>query len=87
MENYIANLDSILRTIKEPALTDSEIATIKPVDPDSLQEEYDILNVVLSNRGGVGNSIEKLKADASIFNIVIDKPAKEWSNILIGFGV
>jgi hypothetical protein len=87
MENYIASLDKILSHIKEPTLTDSEIETIRPKDPDSLQEKYDTLGVILQNRGGVGNSLEKLRADASIFNIVIDEPAREWSNLLIGLRV
>jgi hypothetical protein len=87
MENYISSLDKILRMIREPTLTDGEIETIRPKDPDSLQEKYDALGVILQNRGGVGNSLEKLKANASLVNIKLDEPAREWSNVLVGFGV
>ena len=86
--SYINKLNIILVRIQEPQLTDEEIETIKPTDTESLQEQYDILNTILESRGAVGNSLDKLKADAvSVANIEIDKPKKNFSNILIGFGL
>lgn len=86
--SYENDLNIILVRIQEPQLTDDEIETLKPIEPNNLQEKYDILNTILENRGAIGNSIDKLKADAvSIANIEIDKPKKNYSNILIGFGI
>jgi hypothetical protein len=87
MENYIASLDKILSAIQEPTLTDDEVEAIHPEDVESLQEKYDILFKVLQERGGVGNSIKKLKANASVVNIYIDKPAKLWNNVLMCGGI
>lgn len=86
--DYKNELNIILVRIQEPQLTDDEIETLKPIEPNDIQEKYDILNIILENRGSIGNSIEKLKADAiSIANIEINKPKKNYSNILIGFGI
>ncbi|MDR1498717.1 MAG: hypothetical protein LBS34_00310 [Rickettsiales bacterium] len=87
MENYIASLDEILTEIREQTLTDMEIETIKPKDPESLQEKYDTLNTILTNRGGIGNSLKKLRANAAIANIYICKPAKLWNNVFMCGGI
>jgi hypothetical protein len=84
---YITSLDIILEQINEPTLTTSEVETIKPIDPDSMQEKYDILFTVLQNRGSIGNSIQKLENNAGIMNIVINEPKKNYSNILYGGSV
>lgn len=83
---YIEALDNILTSINEASLTDVEILTITPTDPESLQEQYEILNTILENRGG-GQSIIKLKANAETNNITIDQPKKDYSNKLFCFGL
>lgn len=86
MEEYIAELDTILTQINEPTLTDDEILTIKPIDPLSLQEEYETLYTILQIRGG-GQSLRKLKSNAEVNNITIGSPKKDYNNMIFAFGV
>jgi hypothetical protein len=84
---YSDSLDMILMRIQEPTLTEGERETLRPLDPDSLQERYETLFVILENRGGVGNATDKLRSDASLVNVVIGVAHKSYSNVLIGWGV
>ncbi|MDR0485698.1 MAG: hypothetical protein LBH29_03110 [Elusimicrobiota bacterium] len=68
----------LVSNIREPALTDAEFAVI-----DTSKEIYGELSKILQNqRGGVGSAYQKLKADAKINGIDLDK--KEYSNVYLG---
>lgn len=87
MMDFISKINVILKKVDEPQLTDQEIETIKPNDPESLQELYDTTYNIVVNRGSSNNTLDKIKADALIVNITIKKPKKNYSNVLFGFGL
>lgn len=87
MEQYILSLDKILSDINEETLTEEEASTIAPKDITDLQEKYDILFKILLKRGGDKMSLKKIKAKALIDNIEINKPKKNFNNMLFCFGI
>ncbi|GMO59772.1 MAG: hypothetical protein Ta2D_05450 [Rickettsiales bacterium] len=80
LDNYIDSLDKILQDIAEPTLTENEIEIIHPQDPESIQEKYDTLFNILQTRGGTGS--KKLKNNASVVNVEINKDKRKFNNIL-----
>ncbi|MDR1884416.1 MAG: hypothetical protein LBR26_16810 [Prevotella sp.] len=85
MENLKTVLNSILRKINEPTLTDEEFATLNFDDVTCLYEQYKQLAKVLRQRGDETNALDKLKLQAKINGVDIRREKNiEITNIFIG---